>query len=151
MFLDRLHHHTLTQPTKIAIEMIEDRATPSQHITYGELEQMVLRTMALLRIKGVTPGDRVALQLPKCPAFVYLHLAIMRLGAISLPLNPGYPQRELAYFLEDAEVRLLIAGGEARNVVLPLAAPTSHVARMCLCWLRRRGWLRTLDRTVSTG
>ena len=128
MFLDRLHHHTLTQPTKIAIEMIGDRATPSQHITYGELEQMVLRTMALLRIKGVTPGDRVALQLPKCPAFVYLHLAIMRLGAISLPLNPGYPQRELAYFLEDAEVRLLIAGGEARNVVLPLLRqlPTLH-------------------------
>jgi malonyl-CoA/methylmalonyl-CoA synthetase len=43
---------------------------------------MVLRTMAMLRAKGVTPGDRVALQLPKCLPFVYLHLAIMRLGAI---------------------------------------------------------------------
>lgn len=120
MFLDRLHQHGLTQPDKIAIEMIEGMASPPQRVTYGELEQTVLRTMAMLRAKGVAPGDRVALQLPKCLAFVYLHLAIMRLGAISLPLNPAYPQRELAYFLEDAEVRLLFAGSEARDRVLPL-------------------------------
>jgi malonyl-CoA/methylmalonyl-CoA synthetase len=118
MFLDILHHHGLSQPDKIAIEMTEK--TPPQCVTYGELEQIVLRTMSMLRAKGVAPGDRVALQLPKCLTFVYLHLAIMRLGAVSLPLNPGYPQRELAYFLEDAEVRLFFTCREARDAVLPL-------------------------------
>lgn len=120
MLLDRLQQYGLTQPEKIAIEMIEDALAPPQRVTYGELEQTVLRTMAMLRSKGVAPGDRVALQLPKCLAFVYLHLAIMRLGAISLPLNPAYPARELAYFLEDAGVRLFFADREARTTVLPL-------------------------------
>lgn len=122
MFLDRLQQYGLTQPEKTAIEMIEDVLAPPQRVTYGELEQTVLRTMAMLRARGVAPGDRVALQLPKCLAFVYLHLAIMRLGAISLPLNPAYPARELAYFLEDAGVRLLFADREARTTVLPLLA-----------------------------
>jgi len=122
MFLDRLQQYGLTQPEKIAIEMIEDVLTPPQRVSYGELEQTVLRTMAMLRARGVAPGDRVALQLPKCLAFVHLHLAIMRLGAISLPLNPAYPARELAYFLEDAGVRLLFADREARTTVLPLLA-----------------------------
>lgn len=119
MFLDRLQQTCLTQPEKVAMEVIEATVT-TQRVTYGELEQTVLRTMVMLRAKGVTPGDRVALQLPKCLAFVYLHLAIMRLGAIALPLNPAYPARELAYFLEDAEVRLLFTDRQARDTVLPL-------------------------------
>ena len=120
MFLDTLHHHCLTQPEKVALEMINDPAALPDVVTYGVLERTVLRTMALLRAKGVMSGDRVALQLPKCLAFVYLHLAIMRLGAICLPLNTDYPQRELAYFLADAEARLLLTSSDARGVVLPL-------------------------------
>lgn len=130
MFLDQLHQHCLTQPDKVAIEMIEETGTPLQRVTYGELEQTVLRTMAMLRAKGVAPGDRVALQLPKCLPFVYLHLAIMRLGAISLPLNPAYPTRELAYFLEDAEVRLLFADSQVRESVLPLLR---QLPALCEC------------------
>ena len=70
MFLDTLHHHCVTQPDKIALELIDDPSALPQIVTYGQLETMVLRTMALLRAKGVAPGDRVALQLPKGLPFV---------------------------------------------------------------------------------
>ena len=75
-------------------------------VTYRELEDNLGRVMHLLTSLGVQSGDRVAIQLPKSLEFVYLHLAVMRLGAISLPLNPGYPQRELAYFINDAEAKV---------------------------------------------
>jgi len=122
MFLDRLHHFCLQQPEKIAIEFVDERFAQEARVGYGELERTVLRTMAMLRMRGVEPGDRVAIQLPKCLAFVYLHLAVMRLGAISLPLNTGYPTRELAYFLEDAEASLFFAESSVRDSVLPLLA-----------------------------
>ena len=110
------------QPAKTAIEFVDERFETSTVVTYGELETIVQRTMAMLAAKGVNAGDRVALQLPKGLPFVYLHLAILRLGAISLPLNPGYPARELAYFLGDAEAKLFFADASARETVAPLLA-----------------------------
>lgn len=120
MFLDTLRQHCLAQPAKIAIELLDGAGETSEIVTYGALEENVLRAMALLRAKGVQPGDRIALQLAKGSPFIFLHLAIMRLGAISLPLNTGYPQRELAYFLEDAAVRLFFAEAGERSAVLSL-------------------------------
>ncbi|MFN2142546.1 MAG: AMP-binding protein, partial [Candidatus Promineifilaceae bacterium] len=84
--MTRLQENCRIYNDKIAIEYLLPQGTET--IRYGELETAVLQTMAYLQSLGVRPGDRVALQLPKCTPFIYLHLAIMRLGAITLPLNP---------------------------------------------------------------
>ena len=120
MFLDRLRHHSVAQPDKVAIEFVDDRFNTTAVVTYGQLEETVVKTMSVLRDLGVEPGDRIAIQLPKCLAFVYLHLAVMRLAAISLPLNPGYPARELGYFLGDAEAKLFFADAAARDAFTPI-------------------------------
>jgi malonyl-CoA/methylmalonyl-CoA synthetase len=120
LFLEKLRGTCRTQPDKAALEFVDERFKTATTVTYGELEDSVLRAMALLAAKGVTAGDRVALQLPKCLPFVYLYLATMRLGAICLPLNTGYPPRELAYFLEDAGAGLLFADERSRATVEPL-------------------------------
>lgn len=113
-FLHTLADNCRRLSDKTAIEMLGPRQTT---VTYGELEANVRRTMHYLQQKGVKAGDRVALQLPKGLPFIYLHIAIMRLGAISLPLNPGYPPRELTYFLQDAEVELFLAHDDNRQTV----------------------------------
>ena len=107
LFLTRLQHFCQTQPDKIAVEYLLPDGP--EILTYGQLEAAVQQTMAYLRGLGVRQGDRVALQLPKCLPYIYLHLAIMRLGAISLPLNPGYPQGELTYFLTNSGASLFFA------------------------------------------
>lgn len=113
-FLQTLAGNCRRLSHKTAIEILGPRQTT---VTYGELEANVHRTMHYLQQKGVKEGARVALQLPKGLPFIYLHIAIMRLGAISLPLNPGYPPRELAYFLQDAEVELFLAHEDNRQTV----------------------------------
>ena len=45
---------------------------------------------------GIQPGDRVAVQLPKCLPFIYFHLATVQIGAVFLPLNPAYPSGRAA-------------------------------------------------------
>lgn len=110
-FLKQLYQNCIELADKVALSFlpIADRPEEISPVTYGELESQVALTMRMLLALDVRPGDRVALQLPKCLPFIYLHLAIMRIGAISLPLNPDYPVRELTYFLQDAGVRLFCA------------------------------------------
>lgn len=113
-FLETLAENCRRRPDKVAIEISD---APNSTVTYGQLEENVQQTMAYLQHKGVNRGDRVALQLPKGLPFIYLHLAIMRLGAVSLPLNPDYPPRELTYFLDDADVALFVAHETNRETV----------------------------------
>lgn len=101
-FTDNVHKF----PNKIALEFIDP---PLQRVTYAELDQLVQQTAGYLRSLGLQPGDRVALQLTKCLEFILLHLATLRLGAISLPLNLAYPPDEIEYFLSDSGTRLFFA------------------------------------------
>ncbi|MDX1416424.1 MAG: AMP-binding protein [Candidatus Promineifilaceae bacterium] len=119
LFLTRLQQNCHQLHEKAAIEYLLPDQTET--LTYGELEEIVRQTMAYLRDRGVQRGDRVALQLPKCLPFIYLHLAIMRLGAITLPLNPGYPERELTYFLTNSGTSLFFADVGTRQKLLPVA------------------------------
>lgn len=126
-FLHTLVENCRRLSDKVAIEMLGPDETA---VTYGELEQNVQRSIRYLQLKGVQEGDRVALQLPKGLPFIYLHIAIMRLGAVSLPLNPGYPPRELAYFLDDAEVELFLAHDDNRDTVDGIRAQLPQLAEV---------------------
>jgi len=119
-FLERLVHNCEQYADKVAIEFVGDGGVTA--VTYDQLERTTLRTMAYLQAKGVRKGDRIALQLPKCLPFIYLHLAIMRLEAVSLPLNSGYPAHELSYFLQDAEAKLFFADDAAQETLPPMLA-----------------------------
>ena len=75
-----------------------------------------------LRANGVRPGDRVAAQIAKSPEALALYAACMGLGAVFLPLNPGYTEVEVAYFLNDATPRLFIADATNASAHLTLNA-----------------------------
>ncbi len=115
MFLDTLADHCRNQPDKVALQFIG-----TQPVTYGELAAAVNRTADYLLALGIQPGDRVAVQLPKCLPFIYFHLAALQIGAIFLPLNPAYPSAELRYFLADSGARLLIADAADQSKLDPL-------------------------------
>ena len=113
LFLARLQKNCQTYAEKTAIDYLLPDGTET--LSYQQLEANVRQTMAFLQALGVQSGDRVALQLPKCLPFIYLHLAIMRLGAITLPLNPGYPESELVYFLTDSGAGLFFADAAVQD------------------------------------
>ncbi|MBI3438336.1 MAG: AMP-binding protein, partial [Proteobacteria bacterium] len=91
-----------------------DRAKPcfilpdGREISYAMLEEGVGRAAALLRAKGVQPGDRVAAQVEKRVGSVMLYLATLQVGAIYAPLNTAYTDAEVDYFIADLEPKLVI-------------------------------------------
>ncbi len=78
-----------------------------------ELAKAVERWAAALAAVGIVQGDRIAVQAEKSLELVLLYLATLRLGAVYLPLNTGYRRDEIAYFIADAEPRLLICDPSA--------------------------------------
>lgn len=77
-------------------------------ITYRALSARLARARGWLRSQGVGPGDGVALQMPRCPAFLELHLAALSMGAWTLPLNPDHTGPEVDFALGDARPRLAV-------------------------------------------
>ena len=61
---------------------------------------------AVLSDLGVEPGDRVSVQIEKGQMNVVLYLAVLRAGAVYLPLNSAYTDAEIEYFLTDAEPKV---------------------------------------------
>jgi len=76
--------------------------------TFQDVAENVKRSASLLKRLGVKKGDRVAIQLPKSMEFIFLHLANLSIGGITLPLNTSYKATEIEYFLTDSRSRLFI-------------------------------------------
>jgi len=98
-----------------------------ESMTVGELEARSARAAALLAARGVERGDRVAIQLPNVPAFADFYFAVLRLGAVVVPVNPLLRAAESAYTLEDAEARVLIAWHEAEPPEPDVAARVESI------------------------
>jgi malonyl-CoA/methylmalonyl-CoA synthetase len=77
-------------------------------LNYGALGAEIARLAATLEALGVRPGDRVAAQVEKSVEALLLYLACLWTGAIFMPLNTGYTEAEIDYFLGDAEPALLV-------------------------------------------
>jgi malonyl-CoA/methylmalonyl-CoA synthetase len=90
--------------------------------TYADLAARTARLAHALVALGVAPGDRVAVQVEKTPAALYLYLATLRAGAVFLPLNTAYTTAEVSYFVEDAEPSLLVCDPAAQAALEPVAA-----------------------------
>lgn len=113
-FLDTFTENVHLYPNKTALEFIDP---PLQRLTYAELDQLVWRTAGYLQNLGLQPGNRVALQLSKSLEFILLHLATIRLGAITLPLNLAYPPDEIEYFLSDSGAKLFFTLESSREKI----------------------------------
>jgi fatty-acyl-CoA synthase len=89
-------------------EALVDRAS-GRRWTYAELHRDVLALAhGLLRL-GIAKGDRVGIWAPNCPEWTVLQYATAEIGAILVPINPAYRTDELAYVINQAGIRLLVA------------------------------------------
>jgi amino acid adenylation domain-containing protein len=92
---------------------------------YGQLHARVQWLAALLQARGAGPGDRVAVCLERGTDLVVALLAVLRIGAAYVPLDPNHPADRLGYVLQDAQPRLLLtttqlAGLAAQHPGLPV-------------------------------
>ena len=89
---------------RVLIRLFED----DQQITYGEFDTLSSRLAAGLRAAGIEPGMHVGVMLPNSLHWHITWLALLKIGAAVVPINPSYTARELQYVLDDARVGGLV-------------------------------------------
>ncbi len=77
-------------------------------ITYAQLSKLANRFARSLQRLGTQKGDRVALALPNIPQFPIAFYGALRAGAIVVPTNPLYTEREMHHQLVDAGAKFLV-------------------------------------------
>ncbi len=102
---------------------------PPATLTYRDLQASAQRLAHALSANGVRQGDLVGLCTPRSPSMVAGVLGILLAGAAYVPLDPSYPSARLAYLLDDARPRVLLAHRAAASQLPPLPSGTS------LLWL----------------
>ncbi|MGN9844407.1 amino acid adenylation domain-containing protein [Nonomuraea sp. H19] len=85
----------------------EDRS-----LTYAELDERAESMAAALRGLGVRPGERVGLCLERSLDLVVTMLAVLKAGAVYVPMDPGYPAGRLAFMAQDAGLIVVVAGDD---------------------------------------
>ena len=69
---------------------------------------------------GIVRGDRVLLYLQNCPQFIAAYYAVLRVGAVVVPVNPMNLLDEVTHIVLDSGARVAFVGAELTERVLPL-------------------------------
>ncbi|MBP1742330.1 MAG: lcfB6, partial [Deltaproteobacteria bacterium] len=102
--------------TKAAVTFLRSGVKETE-LSYLELNQHADRLANSFHQMGVVKGDRIVFFLDKSLFFVVAHLAVQKLGAVSVPLNPGFKRSEMAYLLSDVQAALVLCGPAQRPMI----------------------------------
>lgn len=102
-----LDRHLATRGDRIALKWEGDDGE-TQSFTYKELFTQVCKFANVLKSKGVTKGDRVAIYLPMIPQLMISMLACARIGAIHNVIFSGFSADSLIDRINDSACSFVI-------------------------------------------
>ena len=106
--LDAFHAHAEATPEATAVVADAPPPATAHHLTYRELDERANRLAHLLRARSIGPEDRVAVLLPRGLDLIVSVLAVLKAGAVLLPLESEHPAGRLAGIVTDAAPRLAL-------------------------------------------
>ena len=98
-----------TQKNKVAIYF------ENNSITYEELNKKANILAHYLIKNGVKPKDIVGIMLNRSIELAVGILAITKIGACYLPIDPEYPEDRISYMLEDSRAKLILVNNETKD------------------------------------
>ncbi len=101
-------------PESIAVVYEDER------ITYKDFSDMVRRTAANLRKKGISNKDKVVVVIERGPQQLATYIAIMSIGAVYIPVSIHQPLNRKQQIIEDSKADFLIESkdlSEAENEI----------------------------------
>lgn len=76
--------------------------------TYGQLDSLSDRIANRLIFRGVRAGDSVIILLPRITEYIACEIALLKIGAVIVPLIPEYPKDRVEYIVKDSSAVLII-------------------------------------------
>jgi len=85
-------------------------------LTRGDLDRRTAALAAGLWRLGLRPQDRVLISAASSAPLVLLYVAVLRLGAVAVPANTAYRERELQHIVRDCQPAMAIMDGDERAI-----------------------------------
>jgi len=128
LICDLLDTASKTLPAKILFRDSSGRTT-----SYGEAKQLVDNLARGLSLEGFQAGDRVCLIGGQNNSdWCISYLAILKVGAVVVPLDPGLKIGELLILLKDCEASGIIGGGKTIDMFKRLQAEIPSLRKIFL-------------------
>lgn len=89
--------------------------------TWRDLDEASAMMANLLKFLELPAGARVAVQTDKSVETLLLYLAVLRVGAVYVPLNTGYQTDEMAFFIADAQPSVVVCSGANFGLISKIA------------------------------
>ncbi len=124
--LNCLDRHLEKRGEQTAIIWEGDNPQEDRHISYRELHAEVCKFANVLKSRGVSKGDRVAIYMPMIPEAAVAMLACARIGAVHSVVFGGFSPDSLRDRILDSDCQTVITADEGvrggRNVALKINA-----------------------------
>lgn len=108
---DKCVHELFTEQAKRTPErtalVFEDKK-----FTYRELDEMSNSLAVSLRDRGVGRGDKVAVLLKRNEAVILTQLAVLKNGAVFIPVDSRYPKERIKYILDESKAKIIIKNAD---------------------------------------
>ena len=117
-----------------------------QKLTFSALDGYCRKIANGLVAAGIKPGDKVALSCLNLPYFPMIYYAILKAGAVVVPLNVMLKAREIAYHLEDSDAKAYFCFEGTEQ--LPMAAEGFKAFQLTTSC--EHFWLMTADPAAAS-
>ncbi|RMT82600.1 Amino acid adenylation, partial [Pseudomonas viridiflava] len=118
--LDTFNDTARTYPRELSVPAVfeahalrQPGATAAVHadrqLSYADLNNRANGLAHLLRAQGIQPGDRVAIELERSFELLISQLAVLKCGAVYVPLDVNAPAERQRFMLQDSQARLLLS------------------------------------------
>ncbi len=94
-------------------------------VTFAELDELSDALAVALHDYGLGKGDRLAVMLQNIPQYLLATVAAWKLGAMVVPINPMYHQREVSAVLTDSGAQVVVCLESAAETVLAATQGTA--------------------------
>jgi 2,3-dihydroxybenzoate-AMP ligase len=85
------------------------------HVSYSEMAERVDRLALHLIDLGLRPYDRIILQLPNEPEFVYCYFAAVKIGVIPILALPAHRDAEISFFAQFTQAKAHVIPSRFRD------------------------------------
>ena len=115
-------------PNKIALIFADKR------YTYRQLDKLSNGLAVSMRSLGIRQGDMVAVLLDRDEKVILTQLAVLKIGAVFIPIDSRYPKERIKYILSESDAKVIfknadneLAVPQARNIEDLSMAPIDSI------------------------
>ncbi len=89
-----------------------------KELTYAELNEKANILANFLKKSGVSKGDIIGVHLTRSPEYIITLLAILKLGAVFMPISSDQPKERIKFMLNDSNCGLVITEANLKDNLL---------------------------------